>query len=229
MWVRGTILALAIAGFGTRAAAQPQSLDGIAAIVNDEIVSIGEVRRAALLMGPDGSDLLRPACSPEVPEPAADTRQQRLAQALECLIDQRLVFREVRRFPQFDAAGKQVEALWEQVVAAYPDPQTRQAELRRLGTGESQLRADLRRQALVSAYIASRFRATAEISETEAREYFDKTLVPDMQRQGIPIPAFDSVEDEYVIPILQQREVNRRVESWIVDLRARATIERRFP
>ena len=110
----GLLVLLAI--LPATAAAQSVPVDGIAAIVNGEVISIGEMHRAAALVrdsalwnaagacGPwagrePRAETLRP---PEQEEPAAPGQQ--LLQALECLIDRTLVFREVRRFPQLDVS-----------------------------------------------------------------------------------------------------------------------------
>ena len=78
-------------------------------------------------------------------------------------------------------------------------------------------------------YIDNRFLATVEITDEQARRAWAEEFVPEMREQGIPVPVFEDVADGLLLPILQQREVNRRVQSWILDLRERATIRRKYP
>jgi len=219
-----------------------RQVDGIAAIVDGEVISIGQVRRAALQRrSAELGDVVR-ACRAEAPgtgdASAADSLDApgegdltgpELRAALECLIDSTLVFREVRRFPQIDVTdeeiGQQIEALEESAgSAAALDSQLRELHLTR-----EELRTDLLRQLLVASYVDSRFRAVVEISDSAAREAWETELAPGMRDRGLVPPAFEDVEQELVVPLLREREVNRLVESWIADLRQRATIERRYP
>lgn len=214
-------------------------VDGIAAVVNDEVISIGEVQRAALLLREAGADRPAGGCgglgaramssgvtsaadAAELPTEALDT-------ARECLIDGTLVYREARRFPQLDVTRADVNAAYRRLQESFPDRDTFRAELDRLGLTPEGVLRDLRRQLLVTAYIETRFRATVDVDESEARAYYSEELVPGMQEEGIAPPAYEEVAEEYVLPILREREVRRRVESWLEDLRARATIRRLYP
>lgn len=216
--------------------------DGIAAIVNDEVISIGEVRRTALLRRDARAAGLGSTCGTgpastrdeAVPEagdvpPPGDPSRQELVEALDCLIDAALVYREVRRFPQLGVTDRQVDDLLEQLESAWESPEAFDAGLLRLGLLRSEVRTDLRRQLLTAAYIDSRFRATVDISEEDGRRAWSEELAPDMRARGIEVPPYEQVAGELVVPLLREREVNRRVQSWINDLRTRATIDRRFP
>jgi hypothetical protein len=219
--------------------------DGIAATVNGEIISIAEVRRAAVLAREDtlglgslceGQSALAAELAQEaVPSPirpsaaSAPPTTAELERARECLIDTRLVFREVRRFPRITASEADLDAMIAALVEEFGTPAALAAELHRAGLTEAEIRDDLRRQILVAEYIDGRFLATVDITDEEARAEWEREFVPTMEAEGVPVPSFESVAADYLVPILQQREVNRRVQSWIFDLRARATIRRMYP
>jgi hypothetical protein len=240
-----TMLALAVLLATPHAGAQETVpapvLDGIAAIVNDEVISIGEVRRTARLRRDARAVGLGSTCgqgTAPVPGTTAGAHatggtaapgQDELREALDCLIDSALVFREVRRFPQLAVTDADVEALMTQLEAAWGSGAALDDNLRQLGLLRSEVRTDLHRQLLTAAYIDTRFRLTVEISREDALSIWESELAPEMRERGIEVPEFESVADELVVPLLQEREVNRRVQSWINDLRTRATIERRFP
>jgi len=233
---------------GTQAQAQAQApgpFDGIAAVVNGEVISIGEVRRTALLAREDklgvgalcegqampavelaGGNL--PAGLAQGPV-NGELTQEELERARECLIDTRLVFREVRRFPRIAAGDAQLDSMMAALSAQFESPEAFAAEMQRLGITPQELRSNIRRQLLVADYVDGRFRATVDITDEQARLAWEQEFVPDMEAEGVAIPSFESVANDYVIPILQQREVNRRVQSWILDLRERATIRRMYP
>jgi len=240
------LLLAALLLWSPHALAQAQALfDGIAAVVNGEVISIGEVRRTTSLAREDklgvgalcegqampAVELARgdiPAGLAQGPVDGELT-QVELERARECLIDTRLVFREVRRFPRIAAGNAQLDAMMADLSAQFESPEVFAAEMQRLGMTRQELRSDLRRQLLVADYIDGRFRATVDITDEQARSAWEQEFVPNMEGEGVPVPSFESVADEYVIPILQQREVNRRVQSWILDLRERATIRRMYP
>ena len=244
-----TALALAMLVAAPAATAQetvpeavPEAVrDGIAAIVNDEVISIGEVRRTARLRRDARASGLGSTCSQgtaTVPEaaatapptvPSTTTAPDELREALECLIDTALVFREVRRFPQLAVTDEDVEALMAQLEVSWGSDAGLDDILLQLGLLRSEVRADLHRQLLTAAYIDTRFRTTVEIGRDEALRAWQDELAPGMLERGIEVPDFETVADDLVLPLLREREVNRRVQSWIGDLRTRATIERRFP
>lgn len=238
--------ALAPAEIRARGQAQaPAPFDGIAAVVNGEVISIGEVRRTALLAREDklgvgalcegrtmlAVELARGEAPAGLAQGAVEGELTRgeLERARECLIDTRLVFREVRRFPRLAATDEQLDAMMATLAEQFESSAAFAAEMQRLSMTRPEIRSDLRRQLLVADYVDGRFRATVDISDEQARAAWEQEFVPDMEAEGVAIPSFESVADNYLIPILQQREVNRRVQSWILDLRERATIRRMYP
>lgn len=213
-------------------------VDGIAAIVNGEVITIGEVRRAAQLLRKTGAEREPGGCgglgaeavqTGRQAEAGGELSEQELTAARECLIDGALVYREARRFPQLGVDRTRVRDTYRQLLESFPDRAAFEDELDRLGLTPEAVRRDLNRQLLVSAYIDNRFRATVDIDEEEARGLYRDELAPDMRERGIEPPPFEEVSGDYVYPILREREVNRRVESWLQDLHARATIRRMYP
>ena len=222
-----------------------EPFDGIAAIVNGEVISIAEVRRTALLAREDklgvgalceGEPMLAvalargdaPASLAQGAVPGALTVTE-LERSRECLIDTRLVFREVRRFPRIAASDDQLDSMMQSLAEQFESAEAFAAEMTRLGMSQEEIRGDLRRQLLVAEYVDGRFRATVEVTGEQARSAWEQEFAPRMEADGVPVPSFESVVDEFVVPILQQREVNRRVQLWILDLRERATIRRMYP
>jgi len=244
-WAAGAMIGVAMLLSPHALGQTSEVFDGIAVIVNGEVISIAEVRRTALLAREDklgvgalceGQTMLAvelargdaPAGLTQGAVEGALTRAE-LERARECLIDTRLVFREVRRFPRIAADNAQLDTLMDALVGQFESAEAFTAEMTRLGMSRQEIRDDLRRQLLVADYVDGRFRATVEITDEQARAAWDEEFVPSMEADGVPIPSFESVVNDFVTPILQQREVNRRVQSWILDLRERATIRRMYP
>jgi hypothetical protein len=140
------------------------------------------------------------------------------------MIDELLMFQHVRRFPQFDAPEDDIEGRYERLAEPFGSRQAFEDELRRLQLTPSEVRYDLERQALIGNYIDVRYRTVIDIGEAAMRRYYDEILRSEMERQGATLPRFEDVDDEFILPILVETEVNRRVEEWIADLRRRADI-----
>ena len=117
------------------AAPSQEPFDGIAATVNGEIISIGEVRRAALLARENKlglgalcegqPNLAAELVRGEVPDSLARHAEAgvlataELERARECLIDTRLIFREVRRFPRITATETELDAMMATLVEEF--------------------------------------------------------------------------------------------------------------
>lgn len=205
---------------------EPQPIDGIAALVNGEVITFGQLARALAVERGEVSAALAGALSPSAVCGLADESTDDVERVLECLIDATLVFQEVRRFPQLGARVGAVREALSTMIALFPSRSDFDAELERFALTTEEVSADLERQILVAGYVDSRFRNFVDVPERDLRRYYDEVLVPDMRRQGIEIPAFDVVSDEYIVPILREAEVNRRIQQWISDLRRRAEIHR---
>ena len=214
----------------TAAASPQEQIDRIAAIVNGEVITLGEARRAMALQSGERLSSLGLACGEPIAgeaDGAADGTAERAI--LECLIDATLGFQEVRRFPQLGVTVTDVDETYRRLAAEYVSRQAFEAELSRWGLTPAGVREDLERQLLVAAYVETRFRSFTDISEQATRDYYEDVLVPDMLERGISPPALEAVRDEFILPILREIEVNRRLRAWVTDLRRRARIGRMLP
>jgi peptidyl-prolyl cis-trans isomerase SurA len=177
--------ALAVALLAAPASAQ--QTEGIAAIVNDQVISTFDVRqRAMLLLVSSGI------------EATAEMQQRARAQALRDLVDEHLQVEEATRF--------EVEVTDEQVNRRIADiarqnettPEGLASQLARDGvsvsTLRSQIRADIAWQRLMSGMYGSRLRISEiEIRETQARIAASATR-PQYQISEIFLPAETEAE-----------------------------------
>lgn len=201
----------------------PRVVDRIAAVVNGEVITLGQLERALRLESAPRI-LTGGPCRPEqedsTPGGSGDDRLQRVLQEL---IDRLLVLQHVRRFPQPEITPQRVDEEMEALVACFGSPEAFREELERSGQTRASVRRDLEQQLMVVSYVQGRFGSIVEISDAEIRAYHEETLVPEMERRGEPAPALETVVPR-IRQILEQQEINRRQEQWIADLRARAEI-----
>lgn len=130
--------------------------------------------------------------------------------ALAEAIDERLMFQEAARLPQTEVTGEEEEAALRSLLETRPEVETRvpPADLRRL----------LRRQLAILKYIDFRFRPQIRITEDALREAWNEDF------QGAPQgPPFEEAVPE-LRARLEREELDRRIESWVTDLRKRAEV-----
>jgi hypothetical protein len=141
------------------------------------------------------------------------------AAALERTIERLLVLREVARFSPPEPPAAAVE---EEVAAMKSRAGERLADLvGSTGLDDAKLRQLARETLRIRAYIAQRFGATGQVTEDEARRYYEEHP-GEFTRDGVRMP-FEEAE-----PVARQRASAERlrltIDQWIRDLRARSEV-----
>ena len=170
------------AAFGAAPAATAQNAEGVAAIVNDNVISTFDVRQRATL-------LLVSAGLERTPE----MQQRARAQALRDLVDERLQLEEARRFEisvTQDVVDRRLADIARQnqtTVEALTDT-LGQAGVS-ISTLRQQIEADIAWQRLIGGMYGSRVRISeVEITETQQRIAANATR-PQYQMSEIFLPA----------------------------------------
>ncbi len=199
-----------------------QVIDRIVAVVNGEVVTLGQLQRALSVYESNRVAGMAGGCDLTSSIEGVD-RERRKMETLDCLIDSLLVFQYVRRFPQVNVTSSAISIEFQELAASYPTRQEFDSEMQRWSFTTATLRRALERQLIVESYVETRFREYVDISQQRITGYYEETLAEEMQRLGEPLPAMESVSD-LITAILREEEVNRRVDEWIVELRERAEI-----
>ena len=134
-------------------------------------------------------------------------------------IERQLVLKEVARFPPMeppaDAVEQQVSAMKARVGNRLEDV------LRSTGLDETRVRALARDTIRIRDYLEQRFGISTQVSEEEARKYFDEHR-DEFSRDGKPL-AFEDVSDD-----ARRRAASSRVQGavtqWMQDLRTRSDV-----
>ena len=195
-------------GSGAPAQVQPGAdagqVDRVLAVVNGEPITYSEVLEAIALM---------PGATPP---PTVDD-------ALERLIDARLMEHEARRYLQEPPSEEESEATLRALMDRFATPEDYRATLRRLGVAEDYLRKRIQRELIVDRYVDRRFRPLVQVAQRDVEEYYRTVLLPDLDA-GSPASL---VEVESLIRnILEQRDLNRRISAWVDELKSSASIVR---
>lgn len=196
------------AGAGGHGQVQPGTgaarVDRVLVVVNGEPITYSEVLEAIALM-------------PGVTPPPT------LDEALERLIDARLMEHEARRYLQEPPSEEESEATLRALMDRFATPEDYRATLRRLGIAEDYLRKRIQRELIVDRYVDRRFRPLVQVAQRQVEDYYRTVLLPDLDA-GSPATL---VEVESLIRnILEQRDLNRRIAAWVDELKSSASIVR---
>ncbi len=140
------------------------------------------------------------------------------------LIEQTLVLREMdlTRFPKPGAAD--VQAALKQVKSRFQGQQDFENALAAAAISAKQLEDALLRQITLLRFIDLRFRPEVQLQENDVLEYYDKVFVPALHAKGITaVPSFEEAHAQCE-EALTGELVNKRVDAWLKDARARARI-----
>jgi hypothetical protein len=131
-------------------------------------------------------------------------------EALEAVIDERLMHLEAARLPQADVSPEEEDRALSLLLETRPHlrAEVLEPDLRRL----------LRRQLVILRYVEFRFRPQVRIGDDEVRKAWEE------EQAGRPAgPALED-EQELIRARLERRALDERIEAWVRELRSRADV-----
>ncbi|HEY2931634.1 MAG TPA: SurA N-terminal domain-containing protein [Acidobacteriota bacterium] len=190
---------------------QGEIVDRVAAVVNNRVITLSDVEWSFINTGKS------------VPADAAE-KKKAFDEALSLLIEQELIAQEVEKEPLFTLREEEVEAELAKITARYGSAEKFQTSLKQSGLTAEQLRVMIRRQLSVLKFIDVRFRPFIIILPDEVSAYYEKTLIPDLKKQGITAPPpLEKVYDQ-IEKLLIEQKVDQELDKWLASARKRARI-----
>jgi len=199
-WILGAIL------LGWASLAHQQVVDRIVARIEDDIITLSELRELARfqqLVGDGASD-----------------HEQLLRQAVEQWIVQAEA--NLAQYPR--PSGDRIEREMERVRSQFASPEAYQARLRELGLTEAAVRRLVERQLYLAGYLDYRFRPAAAVEPAAIEAYYQGELVPQLAARGQAAPPLEQVEEQ-IREVLIQRQISERAARWLDEVRPRLKIE----
>jgi hypothetical protein len=194
------VLLLALSGTG----AALQIIDRVLAVVGGRIITLSDARAAVEL------DLV------PIGESSAP-----LADALDQLVDRRLMLAEIERYAPPEPTAAAIDEALATVRRRFDSEQAFDEALTRAGVSREELRRALRDTLRIEAYQRQRFGAMLQPAEEDLvryyREHTDAFTVA-----GTPRP-FEAVRDEVQARVVEARRV-ALVEEWLDGLRRRGHV-----
>lgn len=215
------ILAVTVSGFdAARAAAQSQgppatsdpitpsgtrTIDGIAARIEDDIITESEVQELAAFQ--------------ELVDGQSKSRDEIIRE----LADQWVVRQEASTTNFKQPSDEEVNSAYDQLTKQFPSPADFRRQITTLGLTETTVRRLLKQQLYLSRFLEYRFRPAAQVDHDQIESYYDNEFVPQLKKRGEAIPPLDDVEDT-IREVLIQRAINERATKWLDDTRDRLKI-----
>jgi peptidyl-prolyl cis-trans isomerase SurA len=180
-------------------------IDRVAAVVNQEVITESEVDRAvrseAQRRGITGADALKSLRN----------------EALESIIDRKLILSDARRFNIVDVTDKEVDDALAKVKARYPSEDAFKRALAEEDMSLDELRENLAEQILAVKYVDRRVRFFVRVTLDDQKRYYQEHAVEFGGK------SFTEVHDE-IHDLLMEKYTNEKLEQYIKDLRSRADI-----
>jgi hypothetical protein len=203
------VAVLATSAFCLLPSAFSATIDRIAAVVDRQVLTVSEVTQmVAIRFFPR----------------AAKTDDDYRHDVLEALIAQALRFRDVERFGAADIPKDSIEARLHEIEARFASPAELAAMVQRAELTMDEVRALVKRQLQVEAYIQERFAPLIFISNEEIESYYKGPWSAQRRLRGLPIPPLNGVREE-IRGLLRSDRLQSEVERWTAQLRARANVD----
>jgi hypothetical protein len=183
-----------------------QTVDAVAARIEDDILTESEVRElAAFQQLVDGQA-----------KPRADLIRE--------LTDQWIVRGEATAASYPQPTSEDVDRAYAQLAAQFPSPEEFKNRCAAAGLSEAAVRRMLAQQLYLSRFLDYRFRSAAQVDDKQIEAYYNDEFVPQLKAKQQPIPALEDVDDT-IREVLVQRAISDRATQWLDDTRAHLKID----
>lgn len=189
--------------------ARAVTVDRIAAVVDRQVITVSEIGQMVDVR-------FFPRLAPD------DDAHRR--EVLDALIAQALRFRDVERFGAQDITADTIEARVLEIRGRFGSEADLAAALARAELTLDELRALVKRQLQVEAYIQERFAPLVFVTNEEIAEYHATTWSQGRRNRGLPVPPLSEVREEVRAAVRSSR-LQTEVDKWTAQLRARANVD----
>jgi hypothetical protein len=165
--------------------------------------------------------------------PATSAGSPQLREVVVRIIDQLLLEQALNHSPFVPSADEELSKRLQEITSRFPDTGTYQTELARYRISDTELVNRLRREIQLMEFVEVTLRPDARVTTEQIESYYETDFLPSLQRNaegaGVPanIPTLVEVQEK-IQEILTQREIDRRLEDWLRQLRRSAKISLRL-
>lgn len=188
------------------AEAGAQPIDGVAARIQDDVITESEVRELRAF------------------QQLVDGEAKPRSEVIQELADQWIVRGEakVANYPQ--PSKEDVDRAYAELVKQFPSPDDFAKRCAAAGITGASARRMVGQQLYLARFLDYRFRPAAQVTDAQIEAYYRDEFSAQLKAKGAPIPALASVEDT-IREVLIQREIDDRSAKWLDDTRGRLALD----
>lgn len=184
-------------------------VDRIAAVIDRQVLTVSEVTQMVTIR-----------FFPRTSESVDDHRRD----VLDALIAQALRFRDVERFGAQDIPKDTIEARLQEIQRRFAGEAEFNAALAKAELTLDEVRALVKRQLQVEAYVQERFAPLVFVSQEDLEAYYRGPWSAQRRERGLPVPPLEEVREEVRLAVRATR-VEDEIEKWTAQLRERANVD----
>lgn len=188
------------------ASASPVPIDGIAARIEDDIITNSEVDELAEF------------------QQLVDGHSKSREELIRELADQWIVRQEASAISYAQPPKEDVDRAYQELVKQFPSAEEFNRRCSAAGLSDAAVHRMLEQQLYLSRFLDRRFRPAAQVTEDQVQTYYEKEFAPQLKARNETVPPLDDV-DETIREVLIQRAITERSEKWLDDTRERLKIE----
>lgn len=186
------------------------TVDRIAAVIDQQVLTVSEVSQMAQVRF--------------FPRTTGRSDDDYRHDVLEALIAQALRYRDVERFGAQDIPKESIEARLAEIRRRFVSPAELDSALARAELTLDDLRALIKRQLQVEAYIQERFAPLVFVANDDVTSYYDGPWRHQRVERGQTVPPLNDVRGE-ISTLIRKRQLDEQIETWTTQLRARANVD----
>jgi hypothetical protein len=184
--------------------------DRIAAVIERQVLTVSEVSQMVELRF--------------FPRTAGQSDDAYRREVLDNLIAQALRYRDVERFGAQDISKDVIEARLREIQSRFASAAEFEATRIRQELTLDEVRALIKRQLQVEAYIQERFSPLIFVSSDEIQAYYDGPWSQQRRARGLPIPPLADVREE-IRSALKSSSLQKEIETWTTQLRSHVNVD----
>lgn len=161
-------------------------------------------------------------------QPVTELSGDALRESVNQLIDQKLLEKEEEGSPFSPPEAGEAEKVLEEISARFSGEEEMGQELARFHLTHETFLSRIYWQYSILAFVDYRLRPRVLLSPKAMEDYYRETFLPQAQataefQEHTQLPSLEMVSGE-IERVLTEKEINRLLDEWLVDLRARAKI-----
>lgn len=183
-----------------------ETIDGIAARVNDDILTESELRELGAF------------------QTLVDGKPKTRDELIRELSDQWIVRGEASatKYPQ--PSTEEIANAYAQLVKQFPSLDVFKSRCAEVGLTDTAVRRLLGEQLYLSRFLDFRFRPAAQVDDQQVAAYYQNEFEPQLVKRGDKVPSLEEVQDT-IREVLVQRAIDQRATAWLDDTRKELRID----